>query len=272
MLASLHPAKAMRVAIVVPTLNEESTIARSLPAAQAALAALVAREPLAAGSELVVADGGSRDRTVAVARALGARVVACPAGRGGQLNRGAAATTAEILLFLHADTTLPEGGLAAIRATIDGNRGGHRDGDRGGHRDGNRGGLTRAEAQPAIGGAFLVRFDQGGPLLRLGAWLINQRTRATRLPLGDQAHFVSRSAFEQLGGYRDWPILEDLDFAWRLRRHGRTVILRQRVTTGARRFVELGVVRTVATNWLIWLLFVAGVSPRRLARFYSQVR
>ena len=248
----------MRVAIVVPTLNEESTIARTLPAAQAALAGLVSREPLAAGSELVVADGGSSDRTVAVACALGARVVAGPAGRGGQLNRGAAATTAEILLFLHADTTLPEGALAAIRAAIGGEPG--------------CGGGARSAAQPAMGGAFLVRFDQGGPLLRLGAWLINQRTRATRLPLGDQAHFVTRAAFEELGGYRDWPILEDLDFAWRLRRHGRTVILRQRVTTGARRFVELGVVRTVATNWLIWLLFVAGVSPRRLARFYGQVR
>ena len=258
MLASLPLSKAMRVAIVVPTLNEESTIARTLPAAQAALAALVAHEPLAAGSELVVADGGSRDRTVAVARALGARVVVGPAGRGGQLDRGAAATTAEILLFLHADTTLPEGALAAIRAAIAGDARGKRGGG--------------PAARPAIGGAFLVRFDHGGPLLRLGAWLINQRTRATRLPLGDQAHFVTRAAFEQLGGYRDWPILEDLDFAWRLRRHGRTVILRQRVTTGARRFVELGVARTVATNWLIWLLFVAGVSPRRLARFYSQVR
>ena len=246
MLASLHLSRAMRVAIVVPTLNEEATIAHTLPAAQAALAALAAREPLAAGSELVVADGGSLDRTVEVARALGARVVTGPAGRGGQLNRGAAATTAEVLLFLHADTTLPEGALAAIRAAIGG--------------------------KPVIGGAFLVRFDEGGPLLRFGAWLINQRTRATRLPLGDQAHFVTRAAFEQLGGYRDWPILEDLDFAWRLRRHGRTVILSQRVTTSGRRFVELGVARTVATNWLIWLLFVAGVSPRRLARFYSDIR
>src|SRR5258708_378178 len=163
----------MRVAIVVPTLNEESTIARTLPAALAALAALDAlapREPPAAGSELVVADGGSRDRTVAVARALGARVVAGPAGRGGQLNRGAAATTAEILLFLHADTTLPEGALAAIRAAI---------------------GMA---APPVIGGAFLVRFDQGGPLLRLGAWLINQRTRATRPPPGAHAPFVTPAA------------------------------------------------------------------------------
>jgi rSAM/selenodomain-associated transferase 2 len=262
MLASLHPAKAMRVAIVVPTLNEEATIAHTLPAAQAALAALASREPLAAGSELVVADGGSLDRTVDVARALGARVVTGPAGRGGQLNRGAAATTAEVLLFLHADTTLPEGALAAIRAAIGGDAGSRHGGSAG----------TAKAGKPAIGGAFLVRFDEGGALLRFGAWLINLRTRATRLPLGDQAHFVTRAAFEQLGGYRDWPILEDLDFAWRLRRHGRTVILRQRVTTGARRFVELGVARTVATNWLIWLLFVAGVSPRRLARFYSQVR
>jgi glycosyltransferase involved in cell wall biosynthesis len=255
----------MRVAIVVPTLNEESTIARTLPAAQAALAALAAQQPLAAASELVVSDGGSRDRTVAVARALGARVVLGPAGRGGQLNRGAAATTAEILLFLHADTTLPSGALAAIRAAIGGDDCGGGGGDGGAAR-------TAPRADPVMGGAFLVRFDEGGPLLRLGAWLINLRTRATRLPLGDQAHFVTRTAFEQLGGYRDWPILEDLDFAWRLRRHGRTVILRQRVTTGARRFVELGVARTVATNWLIWLLFVAGVSPRRLARFYGQVR
>lgn len=250
-----------RVAIVVPTLNEEATIARTLPAAQAALAPL-------AGDELVVSDGGSADRTVEVARALGARVVVGPAGRGGQLNRGAAATTAEILLFLHADTTLPAGALAGIRRAIGGGGGAGRGGDAAAR----RGGADRGMPPGAIGGAFLVRFDTDRRLLRLGAWLINQRTRATRLPLGDQAHFVTRAAFDELGGYRDWPILEDLDFAWRLRRHGRTAMLKQRVTTGARRFVELGVARTVATNWWIWLLFVAGVSPRRLARLYSDVR
>jgi rSAM/selenodomain-associated transferase 2 len=223
----------MRVAIVVPTLNEEEALSRTLPPA------------LAAADELVVSDGGSADRTVEVARRLGARVVAGSAGRGRQLNRGAAATAAEVLLFLHADTTLPAGGLDAVR---------------------------RAIAGGAAGGAFLMRFDTDRPLLRLGAWLINQRTRAARLPLGDQAHFVTRDAFDRLGGYRDWAILEDLDFAWRLRRHGRTAILRPRVTTGARRFVELGVVRTVVTNWTIWLLFVLGVPPERLARLYRQIR
>jgi rSAM/selenodomain-associated transferase 2 len=241
MVASRHPYEAMRVAIVVPTLNEEATLSRTLPAA------------LAVADELVVSDGGSADRTVEVARALGARVVLGPAGRGGQLNRGAAATASEILLFLHADTTLPAAALPAIRGAIAGQ---------------SRGGRAGAPA----GGAFLVRFDTDRPLLRLGAWLINQRTRLTRLPLGDQAQFVTRAAFDQLGGFRDWPILEDLDFAWRLRRLGRTVILERRVTTGARRFVELGVARTVAINWLIWLLFVLGVSPRRLARLYDQIR
>jgi uncharacterized protein len=233
MLASRRIPKAMRVAVVVPALNEEAALRQTLPRA------------LAVADELVVSDGGSVDETVEVAFRLGARVVTGPAGRGGQLNRGAAATSAEILLFLHADTTLPAGAIEAVRQSI---------------------------AGAALGGAFLVRFDSGGPLLRLGAWLINQRTRLTRLPLGDQAQFVTRDAFEQLGGYQDWPILEDLDFAWRLRRRGRLAILGLHVTTGARRFLELGVLRTVATNWLIWLLFVIGVSPRRLARLYGQIR
>jgi hypothetical protein len=117
-----------------------------------------------------------------------------------------------------------------------------------------------------------VRFDSNRPLLRFGAWLINLRTRLTRLPLGDQAQFVTRETFAALEGFHDWPILEDLDFAWRLRKHGGCTILGERVTTGARRFLELGVMRTVAINWLIWALFVAGVPPHRLARLYRHIR
>jgi rSAM/selenodomain-associated transferase 2 len=221
------------LAIVVPALNEEDALARMLPRA------------LAEGDEVVVSDGGSSDHTVEVAAGCGARVVAGPAGRGGQLNRGAAATAAELLLFLHADTRLPAGAGEAVRAAI---------------RTG------------AVGGAFLLRFDDRRAILRLGSRLINLRTRWTRLPLGDQAHFVTREAFETLGGYRDWPILEDLDFSWRLKRVGRTAIVEDPVVTGARRFVKQGVVRTVATNWLIWGLFVAGVSPERLARLYRHIR
>jgi rSAM/selenodomain-associated transferase 2 len=225
----------MRLAIVVPTLNEEDAVRRHLPAA------------LAAADEVIVSDGGSRDGTVAAARELGARVVVGEPGRGGQLNRGAAAAiaTADILLFLHADTTLPPGGAAAVRA---------------------------AAAGGAPGGAFFVRFDVDRPMQRLGSWLINRRTRWLRVPLGDQAQFATRQTFERLGGFRDWPILEDLDFVLRLRRLPGFALIEQPVTTGARRFVEQGAARTVAINWLIWLLFFCGVSPNRLARLYRQIR
>ncbi|HEX3557030.1 MAG TPA: TIGR04283 family arsenosugar biosynthesis glycosyltransferase [Thermoanaerobaculia bacterium] len=223
----------MRLAIVVPTLEEEDTVRRFLPAA------------LAVADEVVVSDGGSRDGTVEVARSLGARVVTGPPGRGGQLNRGAAAAQAEILLFLHADTTLPPGGAVAVRA---------------------------AAAGGAPGGAFFLRFDADRPMQRLGSWLVNRRTRWLRVPLGDQAQWATRETFERLGGFPDWPLLEDVDFMRRLRRLPGFAIIEEPVTTGARRFLELGSVRTVAINWLIWLLFFCGVSPHRLARLYRQIR
>lgn len=217
---------------MVPALNEEDSLRRHLPAA------------LAMADEVVVSDGGSTDRTVEVARELGARVVTGPPGRGGQLNRGAAAATADVLLFLHADTTLPPGGAQAVREAV---------------------------AKGAAGGAFLVRFDSGG-IMRLGSRLVNVRTRLTRLPLGDQAQFATRETFDRLGGFMEWPILEDLDFAKRLRRTGRFVLIEAAVTTGARRYLRQGVFRTVAMNWLIWFLFFLGVSPHRLARLYRHVR
>jgi rSAM/selenodomain-associated transferase 2 len=223
----------MRLAIVVPTLDEEDTVRRFLPAA------------LAAADEVVVSDGGSRDATVEIARALGARVVTGPPSRGGPLNRGAAAAKAGILLFLHADTTLPPGGAEAVRA---------------------------AAARGAPGGAFLLRFGADHPMPRLGSWLVSQRTRWLRVPLGDQAQWATRETFERLGGFPDWPLLEDVDFMRRLRRLPGFTVIEQPVTTGARRFVELGTVRTVAINWLIWLLFLCGVSPHRLARLYRQIR
>lgn len=229
----------MRLAIVVPTLNEEDTVRRNLPAA------------LAVADEVVVSDGGSADATVEVARSLGARVVVGPPGRGLQLNRGASAAIAsntakaDILLFLHADTTLPPGGAEAVRAAV---------------------------IQGAPGGAFFLRFDADLPLQRLGSWLVNRRTRWLRVPLGDQAQWATRETFERLGGFPDWPLLEDVDFMGRLRRLPGFTIIEEPVTTGARRFLELGSVRTVAINWMIWLLFWGGVSPYRLARLYRQIR
>jgi rSAM/selenodomain-associated transferase 2 len=223
----------LRAAIIVPTLDEEEALRRNLPAA------------LAAAEQVVVADGGSRDGGAELARALGARVIVGPPGRGAQLNQGVAASDAELLIFLHADTTLPADGVAAARAAI---------------------------AAGAAGGAFRLRFDRDRPSLRLAARLANLRARITGAPLGDQAQFTTRERFTRLGGFRSWPVLEDLDFVRRLRRCGPVVILPGPVTTSARRFREHGLVRTVARNYLIWLLYFAGVDPRRLARFYQPRR
>jgi len=110
------------------------------------------------------------------------------------------------------------------------------------------------------------------PVLRLGTRLINLRTRITRCPLGDQAQFVTRRAFEELGGFQEWPILEDLDFIRRLKRLGRIELLHPRITTSSRRFLGGGISKTIAINWLIWALYFLGVPPDRLGRLYRVVR
>jgi rSAM/selenodomain-associated transferase 2 len=224
---------AKTVAVVIPTLDEETPLRRCLAAVPGTV------------NEVVVADGGSRDATVQVASELGARVVTGRQGRGPQMNQGAAAAQSEILLFLHADSVLPDGAIESIQGVVE---------------DGRK------------GGGFLVRFDDPSPLFRLGSGLVNIRTRVTRIPLGDQAQFVTRSAFEQLGGFRDWPILEDLDFARRLKALGAIAIVGSPVLTSARRYRRNGILRTIANNWSIWCLFAVGVSPPNLAKRYRQVR
>lgn len=217
----------------MPTLDEAEALERSLPAA------------LALADEVVVSDGGSRDGSAEIARRLGAKVVEGPVGRGPQLNRGAAATSAEVLVFLHADTFLPAHASQEIRQAV---------------------------AEGAVGGAFYVCFDSDRRLFRFGSRWVNQRTRWLKVPLGDQAQFATRSAFDALHGFQDWPILEDLDFIRRLRRQGPIAILDGPARTAVRRFDSLGILRTIACNWLIWGLFLLRVSPKRLARLYRKIR
>src|SRR5262249_32288482 len=158
-----------------PTLNEEVALARTLPAI------------LAQADEVVISDGGSTDRTLEVAAAWGARTVSGPPGRGGQLHRRAAPaldTAARLPPFPPAHSPSPEPACGPIPG---------------------------GAGAGARGGAFPLRSDAARPQLRLGAWLTNQRTRLTRLPLGDQAHFVTKETFSRLGGFKEWPILEDLD-------------------------------------------------------------
>ena len=223
----------MRLSIVIPALNEEPALTRVIPHAQRF------------ADEVVVADGGSQDRTIELAEELGAGVVRCEPGRGQQLNGGAAATSGDVLLFLHADTQLPDSAAEGIRQAID---------------------------EGAVGGAFEVEFESSKAIMRFGSWLVHWRTRLTGCPLGDQAQFVRREVFEQLDGFRDWPILEDLDFARRLKRAGRLAILADPARTSARRYRNQGILRTIFTNWLIWALYFIGVSPHRLARLYRHIR
>ncbi|HEX7705669.1 MAG TPA: TIGR04283 family arsenosugar biosynthesis glycosyltransferase [Thermoanaerobaculia bacterium] len=222
----------MPVSVVIPTLNEEEWIVRTIESAFAAGA-----------SEVIVADGGSGDRTLVLAETTGARLVPAARGRGQQLNRGAAAAAHEFLIFLHADTLLPAGAIAAVESAL---------------------------ASNASFGGFRVRFFEGGWRLRYVAFMINMRTRLTRAPWGDQAQFARRDAFVASGGYPDVPIMEDYEFALRMKRATSPALLPLEVTTSGRRFLARGVIRTSILNWIVIGAWHLGVSPDRLAAWYRR--
>lgn len=221
----------MRLSIIIPTLNEKDALARHLPAL------------LEQHQDVWISDGGSDDGGGEWARRQGAGVVHGEAQRGGQLNRGAARADGDVFLFLHADTQLPDAAAERIEQYLE---------------------------EGFVGGGFHLRFDEERPILRLASRLINVRSRWSRCPLGDQAQFVRREVFEDLGGYRPWPILEDLDFARRLKRRGPTALVEAPVITSARRYLRQGVGRQLLTNWLIFGLYFAGVSPLKLAKLYRR--
>jgi rSAM/selenodomain-associated transferase 2 len=226
----------VRLSIVVPVLDE----ARHLPALLGALA------PECADVELVVADGGSRDGSADVAaRTPRVRLVRSARGRARQMNAGAAAATGDVLLFLHADTRLPEGAAEAVRRALD--------------------------APGVVYGRFDVCFDNPAAVFRLIAGLMNLRSRLTGICTGDQAIFVRRATFARLGGYPEIPLMEDVELTRRLKRAGRRASLRLRVTTSARRWERNGVARTIVLMWTLRWLYFCGVDPARLHRWYYGV-
>jgi rSAM/selenodomain-associated transferase 2 len=223
------------VSVVIPTLDEEG----ELPGVLDHLASLSGRwEP-------IVADGGSRDRTLQIARERGAGVVARGATRAAQLNAAARATGGEVLLFLHADSRLPAGAHASIAAAV---------------------------REPGVaGGNFALRFEGDDRFARvLTAAYSLQRRRG--FYYGDSSIWVRREVFSQLGGYRELPIMDDYDFVRRLERDHETRCLPGPARTSARRWRALGVPRTLASWWVIRLLFIAGVPPARLAGLYRRIR
>ena len=222
------------VSVVVPVLDE----AAALPALLDHLAALP-------GSfEVIVADGGSRDATreLASGHPLAPRLVDAPRGRAHQMNAGAANATGDPIVFLHADTRLPQHAWRSLTTS------------------------------PADGGNFAVRFDGGDPFARaLGGWYALQRRLGVYY--GDSAIWLRRHAFDALGGYRPLPVMEDYELVRRLEKGGfATACLPGPALTSARRWRALGIPRTLLSWVVIRWLFVAGVAPERLARLYRRVR
>jgi rSAM/selenodomain-associated transferase 2 len=223
-----------RLTIVVPVLDESAIIVDALMA----LAPLRAR-----GAEVIVADGGSGDGTANLARPFADRVIAAPRGRGAPMNAGAALGTGEMLLFLHADTTLPD------------------DAD---------GLVARALAQRAWG-RFDLRIAGRHPLLAIVARMINWRSRITGVATGDQAIFVAREAFEAVGGFPDLPLMEDIAISRKLKRLCRPLCIATPVITSGRRWEYHGVLRTIVLMWRLRLAYYLGVEPARLAMRYGRV-
>lgn len=221
------------LSIVVPVLDEAAGIVRTLTA----LAPLRAR-----GAEVLVVDGGSRDGTQALAVPLCDRVIAAPRGRARQLNAGAAAARASVLLFLHADTLLPEGADARLLGAL---------------------------ADGARWGRFDVRIEGRAPMLKVVAALMNLRSRLTGIATGDQAIFVERTLFDAIGGFPDQPLMEDIEWSRRLRARGEApACLRARVLTSGRRWETRGVWRTIVLMWRLRWRYWRGESPEALARAY----
>jgi rSAM/selenodomain-associated transferase 2/rSAM/selenodomain-associated transferase 1 len=219
------------ISVVIPALDEAARIG--------ALVDALLREP---DVDVVVADGGSGDGTAAAAVAAGARVVAGPRGRAPQLNAGAAAAGGEVLLFLHADTSLPAGWARAVRDAL---------------RD-----------QRIGGGAFSFATDSPRRELRLIERAANWRGRRLGVVFGDQAIFARREVFAALGGFPDQALMEDYELVRRLRRRHRFVVLAEPAVTSARRWEARGPWRTSLRNVAITAAYLAGVAPRRLAAWY----
>ena len=225
---------APRISIIVPTLNEAEGIAAAL----AALAPL--REQ---GHEVIVVDGGSGDGTPELARGAADRVVSAPRGRAGQMNAAAALARGEVLLFLHADTRLPENADARI--------------------------LHGLAASGRAWGRFDARIDGESRLLPVIAFFMNLRSRATGIATGDQAIFVRRDAFERAGRFPRLELMEDIALSSSLKRISRPLCIAEKVVTSGRRWERRGILRTVLLMWRLRLEFFFGAAPASLARFYD---
>ena len=220
------------ISIIIPVLNEAAII-------QPTLLQLQGNSDI----EIIVVDGGSKDRTLTLAKQTGVKVISVAGrGRAAQMNAGANMARGDILLFLHIDTQLPPDFLNLVVKTL---------------------------AQPeVIAGAFELAIEGEDGSLRWLEMLVKVRSHFLSLPYGDQAIFIRKQIFADMGGFSDLPIMEDFEFVQRLKRQGKIAIAPAAVHTSGRRWQKLGVWKTTLINQLVILGYYLGISPTKLRNFY----
>jgi len=223
-----------RLSIVMPVLNEGEVIAAALDAL-ANLRAL--------GAEVIVVDGGSHDATVQRARLRADLVMSAPRGRALQMNAGAARATGDVLLFLHADTRLPDNADHMV--------------------------LNGLERSQRSWGRFDVSIEGRHPLLPLVARLMRLRSRLSGIATGDQAIFVRRDVFHAIGAFPELPLMEDIALCKRLKKTGPPLCLRERVITSGRRWEKNGVVSTIMLMWWLRMVYLLGADPKTFSHRYD---
>ncbi len=220
----------MKISVIIPALNEAKNIFRSLDS--------IVRQQ--GEFEVIVVDGCSGDGTADIARRHARVIKSEERGRAVQMNVGAHHASGEVLVFLHADSCLPLNALSMVRSALADSR--------------------------ILGGTFTLRFDSQKSLLRLFAFFTRFKFRLFHY--GDQGIFVRRVIFEELGGFKQLPIMEDVDFLRRLRRRGRVTLIKQPVTTSARRFLRHGIVRQQLLDIILVILYLFRVNPKILSKLY----
>jgi len=225
----------VQISIVIPVLDEAACINRTIDH--------LLKSDCGSGCEIIVVDGDPQGATIGVIDCNRVKKMLGPRGRGLQMNQGAAQAAGHLLLFLHADTTLPVGAFGWIR---------------------------RATSQKGIVcGAFRLGIQSRKKYFRLIETIANIRTRVSRIPYGDQAIFIRTAFFHRIGGFKNIPIMEDVDLMRRIKKMGRQVaLLPQKVQTSPRRWEKEGIVTCTMRNWTIRMLYLLGASPHRLAKVY----
>lgn len=221
-----------KISVIIPTLNEADGIERTLQSLQAL------RQQ---GHEIIVADGGSTDKTITLAMPLADHAIHTSKGRARQMNEGAQQADGEILLFLHADTTLPENAAELILSAL----------------------------ASKSWGRFNVRLSGPQRPLRVVEFMMNWRSRLSGIATGDQAIFIRRELFQQIGGYADIPLMEDIDISKRLKADSKPACITRPLTTSSRRWEQHGIFKTILLMWRLRLAYFLGVNPEQLVKRYQ---